>query len=218
MLAEFSALKERALEEFATQSRLIKSSVADMAVLGKIPVLDALARKGRERSGETDGSVHAPSAGGGSGQERTIASYINSGKMQQVRDTCKATHGELEVQHFANAHLTFVETQTRNFDRLVEQMEDLQLQSDAERTAAEEGIKHVMREFEGGVERMQGAIQRLEEIFDADADYNISQGRCSTTQKDLTCRSHGTRRGDARRSRRAHGYKERLYARLAHSH
>ncbi len=95
MLAEFAALHERAREEFAMQDRLIKSSVADMAVLRKIPVLDALGRKNRERSGETGGdgtgSVHGP---GGTGTERTMASYVNAAKMQQVRDTCKATHGE----------------------------------------------------------------------------------------------------------------------------
>jgi hypothetical protein len=55
-------------------------------------------------------------------------------------------------------------------------MEDLQLQSDAERAAAEDGIKNVMHEFEGGIERLTAAIQRLEDIFDADVEYNISQG------------------------------------------
>ena len=85
-----------------------------MALLGKITVLDVLAKRRdkdkdkdkeghRAGAGETEGSSYAAGAGAsaaGAGrrdrekeEERTMASYVNAGKMEQVRETCRVTHG-----------------------------------------------------------------------------------------------------------------------------
>lgn len=72
------------------------------------------------------------------------------------------------------------ESQIRQYDDLVIQVEDLAIQSDAERSAAEESIRKVSQEFADGVERLSTAIDQLEDMFDTDKEgYNLSQGKLS---------------------------------------
>lgn len=115
LLSEWESLQGKAKGELEKQYELLRNSPGDMALLGKITVLDVLAKRRdkdkdkdghRAGSGETEGSSYAAGAGAaGAGrrdkekeEERTMASYVNAGKMEQVRETCRVTHGTCLTQ------------------------------------------------------------------------------------------------------------------------
>lgn len=89
LLTEWDGLQVRAKAELERQYELLQNSEGDMVLLRKITILDVLAkRRDREKSGETEGSAStAPGTG-----ERTLASYVNAAKMEQVREGCRETH------------------------------------------------------------------------------------------------------------------------------
>jgi hypothetical protein len=129
LLTEWEGLQGRAKAELQKQYELLKDSPGDMVLLGKITVLDVLAKRRekekekdrdrereRERSGDTEGStlgtgaagvggIAGAGAGAGAGatgkkeEERTMASYVNASKMEQVRETCRVTHGTSNFTH-----------------------------------------------------------------------------------------------------------------------
>lgn len=82
LLLEFEEFQQRAKAALDNEDRLIRSSAADMAMLPRIIVHDAFNKK-KERRDSTEGAEPV----------RTMASYVNPVKMQQVRESCQVAHG-----------------------------------------------------------------------------------------------------------------------------
>jgi hypothetical protein len=136
-----------------------------MVMLPRIVVHDGFNKK-KERRDSSDGGAEAV---------RTMASYVNPVKMQQVRESCQASHGEsnlLQCEVSADPTATHI----KQFDKLASQVGDLALQSEAERRASEERAQQVADELEEGMQRFQMAISQLEMLFENDTP-SLSQGK-----------------------------------------
>lgn len=73
--------------ELDTQYGLIRSSAVDMAMLPKIILHDAFANKKKDRRDSSNGH-EGP---------RTMASWVSTVKMQQVRESCQVAYSESDL-------------------------------------------------------------------------------------------------------------------------
>lgn len=77
-LQEFGTFAPKAEKELDLEDELIRGARADMAMLSKVVIHEELRKKDAK-----------------DGPKRTIADYVNRGKMEQVRDSCSTAHGTL---------------------------------------------------------------------------------------------------------------------------
>ncbi|ORX33486.1 hypothetical protein BD324DRAFT_639538 [Kockovaella imperatae] len=128
---EFNRFTQHAQAELATEASLLRHSRTDMAILPKIVIHESFLRK-KDKEGPT-----------------TLADYISARKMEQVRETCEASHED---------HLT-------RFEGIVQQIEELEAHSDAERRAFHSRTQVVAQEFAEGLEKMELAVHRVETLL-----------------------------------------------------
>jgi hypothetical protein len=77
VLTDFESFSIRAEQDIDTESRLLRGYQGDMALLPKIMVHEALRRKDKDRD-----------------KDKSLADYVNAGKMEQVVGTCRTSHSE----------------------------------------------------------------------------------------------------------------------------
>jgi hypothetical protein len=65
------------------------------------------------------------------------------------------------------------------YDNLTDQVYELAEQSNAQRSAALSVIEGHIHEFQGGIERMEVAIRRLEELFEQGDGHVVTEGGSS---------------------------------------
>ena len=82
LLREFDTFSKKAQTELDAEAGLLRGSKTDMAMLPKIVVHEAFLRK-KDKDKEDGNKV------------TTLADYISSRRMEQVRETCEVAYGEL---------------------------------------------------------------------------------------------------------------------------
>jgi autophagy-related protein 11 len=85
---EWNTLSRTADERLKEQIELLEAAPNDLAILPKVPIHPAFWSK-------RDSAGNVVSRGKDETKDRTLADYIHARKMEEVIDTCRASHGEL---------------------------------------------------------------------------------------------------------------------------
>lgn len=106
LLRDFSAFALRAENDLEEEARLIRGSKVDMVLLSKIRIHEGFLAGSRKRD-RNDSMGAAIGGGDGSGQgqvdksemrtKKTLGDYVSPRKMEEVRKSCRNSHGELGV-------------------------------------------------------------------------------------------------------------------------
>jgi autophagy-related protein 11 len=86
---EWNTLSRTADERLKEQVELLESAPNDLAILPKVPIHPAFWSK-------RDSAGNVVSRGKDETKDKTLADYIHARKMEEVIDTCRASHGELK--------------------------------------------------------------------------------------------------------------------------
>jgi autophagy-related protein 11 len=84
---EWNTLSRTADERLKEQVELLESAPNDLAILPKVPIHPAFWSK-------RDSAGNVVSRGKDETKDKTLADYIHARKMEEVIDTCRASHGE----------------------------------------------------------------------------------------------------------------------------
>jgi autophagy-related protein 11 len=84
---EWTKLSRTADERLKEDSNLLESAPNDLAILPMVPIHPAFWSK-------RDSAGNVVSRGKDEAKEKTLADFIHSRKMEEVIDTCRASHGE----------------------------------------------------------------------------------------------------------------------------
>jgi hypothetical protein len=87
---EWKTLTRTAEERLREQADLLESAPNDLALLPKVPIHPAFWSK-------RDASGNVISRGKDEAKDKTLADYIHSRKMEEVIETCRASHGQSGV-------------------------------------------------------------------------------------------------------------------------
>ena len=79
LIKEFQIFALRAGKDLQTEESLLRGAKLDMVMLPKVVVHEAFTKKKEGTSGE--------------GKTKTLADYVHPGRMEQVREACRITHG-----------------------------------------------------------------------------------------------------------------------------
>jgi len=85
---EWNTLSRTADERLKEQVELLEAAPNDLAILPKVPIHPAFWSK-------RDSAGNVVSRGKDETKDKTLADYIHARKMEEVIDTCRASHGEL---------------------------------------------------------------------------------------------------------------------------
>ncbi|ORY25347.1 putative myosin heavy chain [Naematelia encephala] len=152
IITEFQTFAGRAEKELEEQERLIKGARGDMAMLPKVVIHEAFMKK-RERQ-ESGSSIEVGQDKAADSKVKTLADYVHPRKMEQVRESCRATHEDL----------------VNRYNDLAQQMDELAASSDAERAVSEEKAAEVAAEFQEGLQRIEAALDQIAILVNSNAD------------------------------------------------
>jgi autophagy-related protein 11 len=99
---EWNTLSRTADERLKEQVELLESAPNDLAILPKVPIHPAFWSK-------RDSAGNVVSRGKDETKDKTLADYIHARKMEEVIDTCRASHGQLKrVPHYHQLTLQMI--------------------------------------------------------------------------------------------------------------
>jgi autophagy-related protein 11 len=163
LIREFQTFAARAEQDLENEESLIRGARVDMALLPKVVVHEVFTRKkDRDKDKDVEGS---------DGKAKTLADYVHPRKMEQVRESCRITHGRsMPSSAKLEADVRGPEDHVTRFNDLARQMDELAGQSEAERKAAEERAATVDEEFSEGLARIAVALEQVEALLQSGAE------------------------------------------------
>jgi len=170
---EWNTLSRTADERLKEQVELLESAPNDLAILPKVPIHPAFWSK-------RDSAGNVVSRGKDETKDKTLADYIHARKMEEVIETCRASHGEPEREEY-DSGADHQDDIAERFRALAVQMDELLQMAAMEKDKAEENANVIRMEFDQGLHRTEQAI---EAITEAAQDDNFLDGKplCSPTK------------------------------------
>lgn len=158
----FRDFTDRADAQLDAHDKLLAGYEVDMAMLPKVVVHESLFRR---RDKDKDGED----------KRKTLVDWIHAKKMEQVRDWCQSAHGEFGCRTCQVEGADVAADYVNRYNNVANEMDELALQSDAERQQAEHRILGVEREFQEALGRIELASQQIEALMQSDESEYRSQ-------------------------------------------
>lgn len=165
---EWTKLSQTADERLREHSDLLDSAPNDLAILPMVPIHPAFWSK-------RDSAGNVVSRGKDEAKEKTLADYIHARKMEEVIDTCRASHGGSALRRERSVAERLDDIQGR-YRALAERMDDLLQMAGVEQDRAEQSANVIRQEFDQALRRTEEAIGSIAE---ASQDEHFLDGQSS---------------------------------------